>query len=319
MVTVAKRQASIDLLKLFAILGVLLIHLVGKKLMYGVIWYAQAVPIFMVIMGYNCKADFPTKKKLLNLYVPYALIFIASLALTLVKDVSLWINYLPIGFLPVSGPGTYWILLFFLYIFIGPLMVRLNNSLGYKTLLPIIFAISWIYEMTYSQIDTTNLGGVKFLYSSNPIRYMMCFSLGILIKQKTAQWFIKRMWPLCLLSILYLYVNNYSDIYIPSIMFTNYGWTTGENCFAAFYPAMICALFIKNKSFNGDDRILYFGKITYYVFLFQILWFVVMGFLKARLGISTAIFAPFTIVGCLIGGHILKVISQKILDKIYKW
>lgn len=161
MATVTKRQASIDLLKLFAILGVLLIHLAGKKPMYGVFWYAQAVPIFMVIMGYNCKADFPTKKKILNIYIPYVLIFIASLALTLVKDVPLSINYLPIGFLPVSGTGTYWILLFFLYIFIGPLIVRLNNSLGYKRLLPIIFAISWVYEMAYSQIDTTNSGGGK--------------------------------------------------------------------------------------------------------------------------------------------------------------
>lgn len=49
------RDNSLDLLKLFAIVSVILIHTGSKTSFFGIFWYAQAVPVFMVLLGYNCK------------------------------------------------------------------------------------------------------------------------------------------------------------------------------------------------------------------------------------------------------------------------
>lgn len=76
-----ERVLSIDIIKFLSIVGVLLIHILGSKSMYGgVFWYAQAVPLFMIIMGYNSKLSFPSMKKMVLVFTPYILTYIISLS-----------------------------------------------------------------------------------------------------------------------------------------------------------------------------------------------------------------------------------------------
>ena len=75
-----ERVLSIDIIKILSIVGVLLIHILGSKSMYGgVFWYAQAVPLFMIIMGYNSKLSFPSINKMALVFTPYILTYMISL------------------------------------------------------------------------------------------------------------------------------------------------------------------------------------------------------------------------------------------------
>ena len=75
-----ERVLSIDITKFISIVGVLLIHILGSKSIYGgVFWYAQAVPLFMIIMGYNSKSSFPSINKMALVFTPYILTYMISL------------------------------------------------------------------------------------------------------------------------------------------------------------------------------------------------------------------------------------------------
>lgn len=300
------RINSLDLIKLLAICGVLLIHLMGKTPYGGIFWYAQAVPIFMVLMGYNCK-DTISSKQILKSYIPYLIIFLASVALALYKQIPLSFEYLPVGFLPYQGPGSYWILLYFLFIIVSPLLYTLYKKSNDLLFISILFACSYLFELFYDL-----WGGVKFIYSSCPLRYIVCFGLGMVIKKNSCLWFVRRMWIPCLLSMLYLYLRNYTDIYINGLMFENCGWKTGENCFAAFYSAMLVAGLMYVYQNLSYFKILYWGRITYYIFLFQILWFAAgIRILPTNMYVRTIVTFPI----CFIGGYILYKVSFIIMNR----
>lgn len=152
MVTILQAQrlriAALDLIKIFAICGVLLIHLVGKRDFGGIFWYAQAVPIFMVLMGYHCK-DKLNWRAVGKAYVGYLLLFMASLVLALLANAPLSLRFLPLGFLPFEGPGTYWILQYFLFIFISPLLCRLRRRVPLHLFLLVLFMSGWAFDMMY--------------------------------------------------------------------------------------------------------------------------------------------------------------------------
>lgn len=84
-----ERVLSIDIIKFLSIVGVLLIHIFGSKSMYGgVFWYAQAVPLFMIMMGYNSKSSFPAVKKIIVVFTPYILTYMISLLYVIVLMVT---------------------------------------------------------------------------------------------------------------------------------------------------------------------------------------------------------------------------------------
>lgn len=220
------RIASLDLLKLLSICGVLVIHLIGKTAYGGVFWYAQAVPIFMVLMGYHRKKDI-NWHSFGKSYLSYLIIYVVSLLIAVILHKPFSVHYLPIGLLPFAGPGTYWILLYFLFVLISPWIYRMRQRMPMAVFLSLLFLLGWMFDVVYE--SSSLLEGGKTIYSSCPLRYILCFGLGMIIKEKSPLWFIKKMWPLTLLSALYLYLRNYSSLDIPYLFFENAGWSTGEN------------------------------------------------------------------------------------------
>lgn len=94
-------------------------------------------------------------------------------------------------------------------------------------------------------------------------------------------------------------------------MFETFGWKTGENCFAAFYPAMLVAVMMHLFSNMRYFKLLFWGRITYYIFLFQILWFVT-GYRLLPPDIIIRILVTFPI--CFLGGFALQKISMSIYN-----
>ncbi len=142
------RIHSLDLIKLLAICGVLLIHLMGKTSYGGVFWYAQAVPVFMVLMGYNCKRSV-SGNYIVKSYIPYLLIYLMTLILALYKHTPFSYDFMPLGFLPYAGPGTYWILLFFCFIVIAPFLHKIYERLNTSLFLLLLFASDYLFELYY--------------------------------------------------------------------------------------------------------------------------------------------------------------------------
>lgn len=299
------RIAALDLIKLFSICGVLIVHLIGKTSYGGVFWYAQAVPIFMVLMGYNSSSTIKWKS-LNKTYINYLIIYFISLSIALYKNIPFSFNFLPIGFLPYSGPGTYWILLYFLFILLSPLIHKLRRSMSIPSFLCLLFLLGWFFDLFYKPILEGM--GEKIIYSSCPLRYILCFGLGMIIKEKSPIWFIKNMWWFTLLSILYLYIKNYTHIFIPYLFFENEGWNTGENGFAAFYPSMLVALILYILRGMPYNKIFTLGAFTYQIFLFQILWFPIRGITE----INSALWVLLTFPCCFLGGYLLYKFSYKI-------
>ena len=121
-------------------------------------------------------------------------------------------------------------------------------------------------------------------------------------------WFIKTMWGFFALSAMYLYVRNYTTLEIPLIFFNNEGWNTGENSFAAFYPAMLVALALHLFRDIKYFVILSLGRFTYHVFLFQILWFaIIRKYIQDNISLLFLTFAA-----CFAGGYIFSKTSNRL-------
>lgn len=310
-----QRDKAQDLIKFLAIIGVLFIHILGNKREYfGIFWYAQAVPIFMVLMGYNATDQLPSAKKLLKFYIPYLLIFFSSFALCwMIGTFPLSkIDMLPIGLLPKSGPGSYWISLFFVFLFVIPFYKQLMDKYSTISVLFLVFFLSYLFEYQWN-IGAVN--GSRWLYASNPIRYSLCVCLGIFMKKIGADSYIRKIFIFSVFSAIYLYIINYTGTSLPYLRFVNMGWATGENCIAAFYPSILVAvlLFSFENLIKNDNIILNtfikVGRNTYYIFLFQIIWFCIPNVTYRSL---------LTIPFCIFGGYLLKKVSILLIDIISK-
>ena len=302
-----ERVLSIDIIKILSIVGVLLIHILGSKSMYGgVFWYAQAVPLFMIIMGYNSKLSFPSINKMALVFTPYILTYMISLlyVILIAAKSGSWggnnaIHYLPIGFLPAGGPGEYWIPLFFISLFFIPILNRFSYKHGAIKTLIICVLVSYLFELFCSMININ-----KWLYVCNPIRYSVCIQIGIVLKTKKIK--IIYLLPLAALSIVYLYLINYSKMELPYLRFENGGWKSGENCLSFFYSWFLYIILSSCFSKVKESYLTRLGRYTYTIFLFQIIWFSIF---YGR--ILSPYNASFAIPICVIGGVLLDKVSKK--------
>ena len=219
------------------------------------------------------------------------------------------IHFLPIGFLPAGGPGEYWIPLFFISLFFIPILNRFSNKHGAIKTLIICVLVSYLFELFCSMININ-----KWLYVCNPIRYSVCIQIGIVLKTKKIK--ILYLLPLAALSIVYLYLINYSKMELPYLRFENGGWKSGENCMSFFYSWFLYSIFFLLFSKVKESYLSKLGRYTYTIFLFQILWFSI-AFSKIPFPYNGLLTIPL----CIIGGVILDNVSThvyKILNNIYK-
>ncbi|MFX1263145.1 MAG: acyltransferase family protein [Promethearchaeota archaeon] len=133
---------QVDALKAFAIALVVLDHSLTwdlKSLIGGVFWERTAIPIFMIIMGFNIGLSFKNKgattlrelysrayfKNKIERYVlPFLLVYWGSLILGVFFNSLTWNEYSLIGWLPFWGPGNWFIPVLFSSILVLPLVYR---------------------------------------------------------------------------------------------------------------------------------------------------------------------------------------------------
>ena len=266
----ASREAWIDALKGAAILAVILLHSFPNfsQIPFFYLHIAQALPIFILLLGANYYNSFKERydgkfikyyfetliSKLIRFILP-----IFFLLIVLRKDLlnSLGCFIKSDYCYPIYGPGDYFILVLFQFILFSPILVWLFRK-NWKATLTSAFLVNLAYELSYASLQV----GV---YHESIFRFIVLIVLGF--------WFSSEWYKKDLVKILAVF----SMFYLLSLPFNNYlgGYIDrAESVFAAFYTLFLVATFKeKYDERKSDWLLLWLGRISYYLFLIQMVFF----------------------------------------------
>jgi hypothetical protein len=262
---------ELDLLKGLAIISVLIMHMIPYRQLltiWGPLIFTQAIPIFLIIMGFTNylwffkRQSFSTslittyfRNKILRYGIPIGIVFIGSLAFVMAIGKFHFTPYMIIGELPISGLGNYFISLILQNIIIAPIIYYFMVKKPLSTL-SACFSLSLLFEVVSPNLPLFLWSG--YFYQAFIGRWLFYIALGSLIahiyfkesnKLNKCTNFIKfgGIFSLAIIGIMYFYEitsciipENYTpniSSCIPYFQFVfNYKF---ENVFTAFYPALI--------------------------------------------------------------------------------
>ncbi len=308
-----KRNYIVDILKIMACFFVFRIHMGWGSASYVRIlsqFVECAVPIFIFLTSYNytqsCLKSGATTlkqlysfeslaKKFFRLIVPYLVFAIVQLILILtLKPGYKWgnvaISMLGGGY----GPGNYYLVLMFQVILIFPLLYYFNKKRPVVTwFVCLIFYFAYNIFMTFVFPDdphnVTTVGGI--IYKWTVFRFVFLLDSGIyfcLNRDKIKIYHLLILILADLIPFILSLTTSLPTIYARGI----------PNNFFVISIVGICLKLFKNASFGKlNGAIAYLGKATWHIFLFQQLYFWLIGILGWRLGFG---YLSFPI--CFFGG-----------------
>lgn len=320
-----KYYSQLDILKGLAIVAVIIGHSLPNQFCVILTTFTTgiAVPVFLFIMGLNAamsykRREYSTfnemydkdylKSRFLRLVPPFLFIFIISLLMGLLIHKSLYFGFFTlIGFLPLTGPGNYFITIIFEFVLLFPLLYFFYRK-NPKLILSITFILSFIFEIVANQ--SVFFSNNSYIYSANILRYIFLITLGL--------WTADNFDPT---NLTIIFRNNYiiggfvlSLIYMVlfaifklKFSFFQPSWQP-QNVISFFYPFLICLVAITYlPSVPGKISSIFalFGKASYHIFLLQIVIFAII--LNSGL-----ILNHFS----LMGGHNLLIIFTIIINLI---
>ncbi len=314
-----KYLLQIDILKGIAIISVLLMHALPTKLltdMFHILYIGQAVPIFIVIFGFNQALSLNPRsisyttyyyKKVSRFLMPFVFAFAISvlagvLFFLLTGETILRINrYLIFGRLPLPGPGNYFISLLFQYTLTIPILYKLCAKRPVLTFLTSC-VLSVIFEFIRGQLPPylRDYGLIFF-------RFLPAVFLGM---------FIYRNWNKKNYNYIFIYLGavlaffyQFYSLYITGSPITSIYENWGIGYFLSFfYPSLLFLIGLKLlPSVSNNvvyEQLALIGKASLHIFLVQIIYF---SFVRA----SGNLFIV-SIIFCIIVGRIFY-----FLDKVY--
>ena len=194
------RIPAIDVVKGLAILGVIAQHALTRQAMDDTgadLWFRQAVPVLFVLMGFNAarsslRRPAPTlaeaygarywrgrfRRILLPLLVVFAVALVVGAATGRlhVRPLAL------VGYLPVPGPGVYWITILLIFTLIWPAWMHLFR-LRPGLVVAAAIALNVIFELWAGHVDdfkgAGSLGGYPYAYDASILRYFAAIAVGM--------------------------------------------------------------------------------------------------------------------------------------------
>lgn len=287
---------QIDLIKGLAIISVILAHSLPIYILIIVFWQFhifQVVSIFFIAMAITSGISFnfkwfkknnkyDLKSYFLNRFnriiVPFMIIFIISLIWGILNKKFYFGDLILIGYLPVSGPGNYFITLIFQFILIFPLIFYFHNNLPKLTLI-ILFLIDLLFELVAPHISI--FIDEPYLYSACIFRYFSAIGLGLYVSNdlieskklnvmKKKYIFILMGFPI---SVIYIFMVSFTQQPFPLF----FDLWNSQNIIAVFYPLMLIIVMFNlfpEKAKNIIYKLLsMIGKASYHIYLVQILFF----------------------------------------------
>ena len=290
----SRRYLQIDILKALAIISVIVLHTIPSNMVkhpLSIFTIYQAVPIFFVLMAINALMSFKRhnyttlsniypkylKSRFKRVIYPLIILWILSLILGILLNKNIYLGTLTvIGYLPLTGPGNYFISILLQFIILFPILYKLY-SYNSKYLLISSFILSFAFELIAFQVPI--LDNSFYWYKACILRYLFLIVLGM--------WMVDNFEPGNLKSLIIkkslltglilstVYIIGVS-IFLLEFPYFQSPWQP-QTILSFFYPLILCAIGIRylpsssNHIWNGFRLI---GKASYHIFLIQILFFV---------------------------------------------
>lgn len=309
-----KRNYNIDIIKGIAIIAVILIHSLADELLLAIlsplyIW--QAVPIFLLLAGYNTAASFQRRgyislnefynipflySKVERLVYPFLLIWIIQVILHFLILDGLSFKTLIISlFTGGWGPGSYFILVIIQATLILPLIylvVKKNLTAG--TI--ILFIISILLDVFFMIIDVP--GSV---YRVLIVRYVFVLVLGVWLYLNPQKLNYKWLIPLAIMSAVYIV-----GVYYQEWLFYIERYWQSQHAPSYFWTLLLVIIGLKAYQFKAGNpltRLLVkMGKASYHIFLVQMFYFWLIEDTFADLPVVIYLVISLTI--CIIFGQL---------------
>lgn len=273
-----KRDSNIDLLKTISIILVILVHslprdvqmLIGRPLILQ-----HAVPIFMVLFGYNRVKSVEKKnitqtielykwdyvwKQIKTILVPYILVW-----LMFEFPMGRYLEATPIEFirsfaLGGRGPGGYFIVLMIQAILFFPILYHIFKKINPVAALTGIFVVNKLLEVMSVNMNPD-------LYRVLIIRHIFSIALGIYLAKNKDEISIKKWIPLVLVSLVYIISVDYGGVH-----FTIEHMWDSQHPFAYFWTFLLVYGGLK-LPFREFSLVTLIGKSSYFIFLTQKIYF----------------------------------------------
>jgi hypothetical protein len=303
---------QIDLLKAAMIFLVIFDHTIpgGIKNELGVgLWERIAIPVFLVIMGFNFGCSYKTRgkdnfgtnyiyRKLSRYLLPFVILYVISIALGFYfygDNVQLWLGrqnssfefiHLFIGILPFWGPGNWFMPILFGSIIILPVLFKGFSGKTFWAFLTLIlcFLIEiGMQYVVYSEFKPFNYRDIPtvYMFLCNFLFYTSAIGLGMWISRnhKLFSWHNIINWILFPLSLTYIIAYQFFDFRFTDS--NGVAYLTGDYNFlvtpySAFLVLLVIKLIPKTKKGIITKSISVIGKSTYHILLTQIIYFAIL-------------------------------------------
>lgn len=291
----AQRLGQIDILKGLAILCVLAQHCLTLS-MLDESWYllhiGQAVPLFMVLMGYNARRSALAAPRTASLYsrgyfrnyfhrilYPFLFIVAGSFAFSGLDSLVYGRPFpgldpsMLLGRLPSEGVGNYFIPILFQFILFFPLLNRWC-SIHLPSFLFGCLALDVAFELLCRTLPLNN-PTVAFLYTGCLFRYLFAVALGAWLAQSRPNGRLDaRQWAGVAASLGFLFAWYATErTWYPFNPLSG-----GISCLIAGYPLGLTCLglrFLPLTPRKAGSRLLAsLGRSSYHIYLVQMLYFV---------------------------------------------
>lgn len=315
-----KRTVIIDVLKIIACLFVIRIHMNGSYLPVVLL----AVPLFIFIVSYNyTQSSFRhggltlrqwfslnnLSGKFLRLYIPYLVFAICQCILMFALSAGYNVfNVIASLFFGGYGPGNYYLLLMFQIILIYPFLLWANRKKPRLTLiLCFVFYICYHIIMRFvfpdDPGDVTTVGGA--INKWGVFRWIFLIDCGIYfcMNKDKIKW-----WQLVILAFLDIIPFIMEKIGLPALYIRGIPFN-----FLVIAIAGLSIKYLGSMSFGKLNAAAAFcGNATWHIFLFQQLYFWLIGLLGWQFGYT---YISFPI--CFAGGLIFFTVHM-LIGKILK-
>ena len=292
-----KRNYSIDFLKAVCIIFVVLAHSVPleyQKYVGRPFTIIQAVPIFLLITGYNfSESSFVSNRysdifsvfrygltRIKKLLLPFVILFITEALFMLIKYNYNFRAILKLFIGGGVGPGSYFVPVMIQTLLVLPILVKVTRKNPIVAVI-LIFVLNLLLEYL-------SLGVSDYWYRLLFIRYLFAIELGVFLSVYKDKINFVRILPFACISIMYIFC---IDIYHMEFIL-NRGWGS-QNPIAYFFALMIVYIFLHLK-LKENEMLSSIGKKTYYICLVQKNYFFYASIYSSILNIiQNSIFALF--------------------------
>lgn len=284
-----ERNYNIDVLKACAIISVILLHTLPWKERFLIgapfhIW--QAVPVFMLLIGYNFSNSSILKgytslkdvyqwslirRRVLNIFIPFFIIALVRLVLQFIlNDQVNWQSFITGIFMGDFEHGGYFIPVMIQTLIIVPILfVILRKNIERNTIILLImsYVLDWIVML---------FGFPGDVYRILVIRYLFVIVLGLWLGMNKDKIDYRKLLLLALGSFIYI-----TSIYYFELNTTLETYWQAQHGPAYFWTLLIVIIFLYFISIRPGtvimNSLIRIGQASYHIFLVQMIYFWVLG------------------------------------------